>query len=100
MSRNEGPAEKGMTWKRLFASLLIGWLALPVIRAAAQASYGNPVIGDPRQVAHEIADPFVLKYNGEYYLYCSGDPITAYHSTDLVSWDFIGPVLGSSNNPG
>jgi GH43 family beta-xylosidase len=74
-------------------------LAMPAMRAAAQAPYTNPVIGDPGMVTREIPDPFVLKYNGEYYLYCSGDPITAYHSTDLVSWDSIGPVLGSSNKP-
>ncbi len=48
---------------------------------------------------HEIADPYVLKWNGEYYLYTSGDPITAYQSTDLIHWSSIGPVLQSSNKP-
>jgi GH43 family beta-xylosidase len=88
-----------MSLRRFAIVLFLLLLALPAMRAAAQAPYTNPVIGDPRQVAREIADPFVLKYNGEYYLYCSGDPINAYHSTDLVNWDFIGPVLGSSNKP-
>jgi len=40
----------------------------------------------------------VLRFNGEYYLYTSGDPITAFHSTDLVHWDAIGPVLSSSKD--
>ncbi|MGI8546337.1 MAG: glycoside hydrolase family 43 protein, partial [Gemmatimonadaceae bacterium] len=66
--------------------LAIGW------PAAAQAPYANPVIGQS-QIA---ADPFILKWNGEYYLYASGDPILAYHSTDLVNWKLLGPVLSSS----
>jgi GH43 family beta-xylosidase len=66
---------------------------------ASGAPFTNPVIPRPGQHS-EVADPFVLKYNGEYYLYTSGDPITAYHSTDLVSWEFIGPVLSSSPEPG
>ena len=67
--------------------------------ARAQAPFTNPVIPRPAQHS-EVADPFVLKWNGEYYLYTSGDPITAYHSTDLVQWEFIGPVLSSSGEPG
>jgi GH43 family beta-xylosidase len=88
-----------MMGKRLLVALITYAVVLPVMRAVAQGPYSNPVIGDPRQVAREVPDPFVLKYNGEYYLYCSGDPIIAYHSTDLVRWDLIGPVLGSSNRP-
>ena len=67
--------------------------------AGAQGPYTNPVIARPG-LHNEVADPFVLKWNGEYYLYTSGDPITAYHSTDLVRWEFIGPVLSSSGEPG
>src|SRR5438105_8306432 len=88
-----------MNWKRPSVGLITLLLALPLMRAAAQVPYTNPVIGDPRQVAREIADPFVLKYNGEYYLYCSGDPLTAYHSIDLVNWELIGPVLASTDKP-
>jgi GH43 family beta-xylosidase len=66
--------------------------------ASAQAPYANPVIKKPAMHA-EVPDPFVLKWNGEYYLYTSGDPITAYHSADLVNWTFIGPVLSSSKDP-
>lgn len=68
-------------------------LALLAAPALAQP-YRNPVI--PLGEA-EIADPFVLKFNGEYYLYASGDPITAYHSRDLVRWRPLGPVLRSQS---
>jgi GH43 family beta-xylosidase len=81
-------------------SLLVFSLLLLAGQMNAQAPYANPVIGDPQHVEHEIADPFVLKWNGEYFLYTSGDPITAYQSTDLINWSSIGPVLQSSNKPG
>lgn len=55
--------------------------------------YTNPVIGLPTSVA----DPFVMKWKGEYYLYATGDPIMAYHSIDLVNWEEIGPVLYGSD---
>lgn len=80
-------------------SFLLFYLLLLSLQLDAQAPYANPVIGDPQNVEHEIADPFVLKWNGEYYLYTSGDPITAYQSTDLNHWFAIGPVLQSSNKP-
>ena len=79
--------------------ILIFFLVCPSGQSNAQAPYTNPVIGNPQQVEHEIADPFVLKWNGKYYLYTSGDPITAYQSTDLVHWSSIGPVLQSSSKP-
>lgn len=67
-------------------------VALSGPRAVAQMVYENPVLGGPQAVA----DPFILKWNGEYYLYTTGDPIMAYHSTDLIEWQEIGPVLRSS----
>lgn len=70
--------------------------ALAVSPAAGQTAYTNPVVGGEVSAA----DPFVLKWNGEYYLYVSGDPIVAYHSRDLVEWEEIGPVLASSDGPG
>jgi GH43 family beta-xylosidase len=75
--------------------LLGAWLGA-TRPALADAPYTNPVIGDPEHVDKEIADPFVLKWNGDYYLYCSGDPIRAFHSTDLVHWEPVGAVLAST----
>jgi GH43 family beta-xylosidase len=80
-------------------SYLVFVLVLLTGESNAQAPYTNPVIGNPQRVEHEIADPFVLKWDGEYYLYTSGDPITAYQSTDLIHWSSIGPVLRSSDKP-
>ncbi len=90
------PPYLAMQLKLVIITLL---LAQPSMSVSAQAPYGNPVIGNPQRVEREIADPFVLKWNSEYYLYCTGNPITAYHSTDLVAWDFIGPVLAASERP-
>jgi GH43 family beta-xylosidase len=70
-------------------------LEVGAVPIAAQVIYENPVLGGP----HAVADPFLLKWNGEYYLYATGDPIVAYHSTDLVEWREIGPVLRSSPAP-
>src|SRR5688500_13971299 len=82
----------------LKSSTLAWTLLLLVGGAAAEAPYTNPVIGRPGMHA-ELPDPFVLKWNGEYFLYTSGDPITAYHPRDLANWTFIGPVLASSKEP-
>ena len=71
-------------------------IALSAAPAAAQDVYTNPVLARPQGVA----DPFILKFNGEYYLYATGDPILIYHSTDLVSWDEVGPAVASSKAPG
>jgi len=71
---------------------------LAPVALVAQSPFVNPVIPKPGMHA-EVADPYVLKWNGEYYLYTSGNPITAYHSEDLVHWDFIGPVLSASTDP-
>lgn len=60
---------------------------------SAQSTFQNPVIGTPLNVKERVADPHVLKFNGEYYLYATGNPIIAYHSTDLAHWNLIGPVL-------
>jgi GH43 family beta-xylosidase len=79
--------------------LIVLFVAAPASRPFAQQPYTNPVVGDPQKPGGGIADPFILKWNGEYYLYCTGDPITAYHSTDLVNWSLIGPVLSSSGKP-
>lgn len=72
---------------------LLPWLLLAGVAPAWGQPYRNPVIG---LAETETADPYVLKHNGEYYLYTSGDPIVAWHSRDLVRWTRVGPVLRSS----
>ncbi len=68
-------------------------LGLCLAQAVSAEPYRNPVL--PFQ-ERELADPHVLKYNGQYYLYTSGDPITAYQSSDLVHWKGLGGVLKST----
>jgi GH43 family beta-xylosidase len=95
-------AGSGQPWTRPIAvafSIYICLLCSTAARVNAQAPYTNPVIGDPSHVEHELADPFVLKWNGQYFIYFSGSPIVAYHSTDLVHWDLVGPVLQASDRP-
>ncbi len=82
-----------MPFSRTLLWALLAFLT-PVPAAHAQTAYANPVIG-----RLGVADPFVLKWNGEYYLYASGDPILAFHSTDLVTWTPLAPVLASSSSP-
>ena len=67
------------------------WLWL--LGCAGAQPYRNPVL--PYQ-AQELADPHVLKYNGQYYMYTSGDPIVAHQSKDLVHWKSLGAVLKST----
>lgn len=75
------------------------WVAMMLILgsggAAAQSAFTNPVLSRP----YGVADPFLLKWNGEYYLYATGNPLRAYHSVDLVEWEEIGPVLSGSTEP-
>lgn len=79
--------------KRILLSLCL-LLSAPLLADPLR----NPVLGPG--LKSEIADPFVLKFNGEYYLYSSDNPVKAWHSTDLVHWDSIGPVLHSSDRKG
>ena len=89
--------ELAAKWVAALLCLLV--IVCAPVRLTAQSPYANPVLGNPQHVEQELPDPFVLKWNGEYYLYVSGSPILAYHSTDLVHWDAVGPVLRASDNP-
>ena len=77
-------------WLLAFTLLVAGFCP-----AQSAVPYVNPVIPTSSQQV-ELADPFVLKWNGEYYLYTSGDPITVYRSEDLVTWRYAGAVLSAS----
>jgi beta-xylosidase len=57
--------------------------------AAAEATYTNPVGGDSLL----MGDPFVLKHDGQYYLFGTTDPnrgFRVYTSPDLVRWQEAG----------
>ena len=66
-----------------------------------KTSYQNPIQingqwgnGSENQYAYGIGDPFVMRFNGKYYLYPStqdGQPgIKVYESTDMVNWSYQG----------
>ncbi len=37
----------------------------------------------------EVADPFIMRYNGWYYLYCTGE-VNIWKSKDLAQWIYVG----------
>lgn len=51
-------------------------------------TYRNPIARDG-----DFADPFVLRFNGRYYLYCTNPDIRCWSSTDLVDWREEGPTI-------
>ena len=58
-------------------------------------AYANPIA---RQ--GDFADPFVLRHNGRYYLYCTNPDLRCWTSTDLVEWSPTGPVIPEETFPG
>jgi len=48
----------------------------------------------------DFADPFVLRYNGRYYLYCTTPMVDCYSSADLVNWKKEGPSVPKEEFPG
>ncbi|MFC5449285.1 family 43 glycosylhydrolase [Paenibacillus aestuarii] len=64
----------------------------PVLRQ----TYQNPFTLDQQWEDYGIGDPYVLRYNGKYYLYCSTKDrrigIKAWSSDDLVNWRYEGLV--------
>jgi|GEM_PF-3049469 len=60
------------------------------------AAYTNPVFEPKSSIPAEASDPMALKYNGEYYAYVTGGACGALRSTDLVKWEFLGPVVSDT----
>lgn len=58
-------------------------------------TYQNPV-----KKNGDFADPFVLRYNGRYYLYCTNPDIRCWSSLDLTGWTLEGPVITDQEFPG
>ncbi len=75
--------------KMLLALLL---LVLSMLTTACAEDYCNPVqVFNEKWQSMDAADPFVLRYNGQYYLYTTGaEEIRVYESEDLVHWTFKG----------
>jgi len=67
-------------------------LTNPPGEAAEAESYQNPIqIRNDEGRAMDAADPFVLRFNGRYYLYTTGRAeICVYESENLVHWTFRG----------
>ena len=79
---------------RFFASVL---LAASTCLADAAETYRNPIIGD------NLADPVVIRCDGTYYLYATGEVdgdngYRVYTSDDLVNWK-RGPVVFQPGEP-
>lgn len=51
-------------------------------------TYSNPVARDG-----DFADPFILRFNGRYYLYCTNADLRCWSSTDLIEWSLEGPTI-------
>ncbi|WP_248927183.1 family 43 glycosylhydrolase [Paenibacillus hamazuiensis] len=59
-------------------------------------TYENPFVLDREWEDYGIGDPYVLRYDGKYYLYCSTKDrrvgVKAWSSDDLVNWRYEGLV--------
>lgn len=58
-------------------------------------TYCNPI-----KTHGDFADPFVLRYNGKYYLYGTNPDARCWSSEDLVNWTLIGPTVSADEFPG
>jgi glycosyl hydrolase family 43 len=76
------------------AALLIACAVKPGTASAATAAYRNPILAD-------VADPFVLKHRGQYYLYRTEvrGGLDVFTSRDLAHWK-PGPMVWRPDTPG
>ncbi|HEV7741435.1 MAG TPA: family 43 glycosylhydrolase, partial [Pseudolysinimonas sp.] len=58
-------------------------------------TYRNPVAR-----AGDFADPFVLRHDGRYYLYCTNPDLRCWSSDELVNWRLEGPAIAADAFPG
>jgi len=57
--------------------------------------YRNPV-----KRHGDFADPFVLRHDGRYYLYCTNPDVRCWSSDDLVEWRLEGATIAEDELPG
>ncbi|MDF2586495.1 MAG: carbohydrate-binding protein [Anaerocolumna sp.] len=57
-------------------------------------TYKNPFALKNQWSENEFGDPFIMRFNGFYYLYCSsaGDHIKCWVSENLIDFDYVGSV--------
>ena len=58
-------------------------------------TYKNPI-----KKHGDFADPFVLRFNGNYYLYCTNPGVRCWQSQDLINWTFAGNTVPEEEFPG
>lgn len=58
-------------------------------------TYQNPI-----KKNGDFADPFVLRYNGKYYLYGTNPDVRCWSSDDLVNWTLEGATVPEDEFPG
>ncbi len=75
--------------RKLIAALLI---TACIASMALAEDYTNPIqVYNAAGQVMDAADPFVMRYNGRYYLYTTGaEEIRCYSSDDLIHWNFEG----------
>jgi hypothetical protein len=59
-----------------------------------------PIYRNPIQRAGDFADPFVLRHDGRYYLYCTNPDVRCWSSKDLIDWQLEGPTIAPDAFPG
>jgi len=57
-------------------------------------TYCNPI-----KKQGDFADPFVLRYNGRYYLYGTNPDVRCWSSEDMVNWTLEGPTVPEDEFP-
>lgn len=62
-------------------------------------TYSNP-IATAEVLTGGFADPFVMRFNGTYYLYCTAPEVPCWTSTDLVCWKPERATMDASEFPG
>ncbi|MGM9680169.1 MAG: family 43 glycosylhydrolase, partial [Eubacteriales bacterium] len=60
------------------------------------STYKNPVVNSSL-LGSDLGDPFVMRYNGKYYLYTTATGVNCWTSDDLVHWDWVGTVCQDKN---
>ena len=70
---------------------LIFLLFLFYFTASTRVSYTNPIVRE------DAPDPTIIKANGLYYLYATGEKI--YHSNNMINWQYVRKVFEGKTRP-